>query len=109
VRTLAARHRRDGLASPALLHQIRAAMFRAGTSRPRHKDAGDPTGGPSSNGHHRDWISAGEAVSLLGLSRRHVQRLAADPRGGLGGVRVGRTWALKRSLVLALARGKAAK
>jgi excisionase family DNA binding protein len=96
----------DGLPS-ADLQRLARALFRAHTiamSRPRRGLASHATGGPCSNGQDgADLISVGEAAALLRVSRRQVQRLAADPRGGLGGVRVGQTWALDRGAVLALA------
>jgi len=109
---LAARHRRDGVTSPPLLHELRTVLFRATTMSPtRHKDAGHTLGGPCCNGQDpSDLISVGEASALLGISARTVQRMAADrSRGGLEAIRVGRTWALAKAPVLALAeRRKAA-
>ena len=109
---LAARHHRDGLASPALLHTLRAALYGATTSPPRRKvSMAMDTSACCTCQDGDDWISAGEAALLLGLSRRQVQRMAAKHYwGGAGAIRVGRTWALQRAPVLALAeRRKAAK
>ena len=106
VLALAARHNRDGINTPPLLHELRAALFRAITMWPtRHKDAGHTIGGPCCNGQGAsDWCSVGEASALLGISRRQVQRMATDrSRGGLEAIRVGRTWALRKAPVLALA------
>jgi hypothetical protein len=111
-----ARHHRDGVASPPLLHELRAQLYRATTttmSPARHKDAGQPQ--PVSGctcQHGDDWIGAGEAAALLQLSRRQVQRMCAEHYwGGADTIRVGRTWALRRAPVLALAaeRRKAAE
>ena len=99
------RRRLDGLPS-ADLQQLARALRRA-------QDVA--TGTPIvqciaefvvSSGQDDDLISVGEAAGLLQLSRRHVARLAAGP-GGLGAVRIGRTWALRRSIVLALAKERA--
>ena len=49
------------------------------------------------------WLSVGDAAALLRLSRRQVQRMAADQRGGLDAIRIGRTWLLNRATALALA------
>ena len=101
---LAARHRRDGVTSPPLLHELRTVLFRATTMSPtRHKDAGHTLGGPCCNGQDpSDLVTVAEAAELLRLSKRQVQRLAAHS-GGLGGVRVGRIWMLAKAPVLALA------
>jgi excisionase family DNA binding protein len=103
---LLARHRLDGIVSPPLLHEARTVLFRATTmSPPRHKDAGHTIGSTQSNGQEAcDWLSVGEAAALLQRSRRTVQRMAAEPRrGGLETIRVGRTLALRKAPVLALA------
>ena len=109
---LLARHRLDGIVSPTLLHTLRAELFRATTMSPRRqKDAGHTTGGPCSNGQGCSaWCSTGEAAVLLGVSRRTVQRMAADcGRDGLEVIRVGGAVVLRRAPVLALAaRRKAA-
>jgi excisionase family DNA binding protein len=106
------REHRDGVTPSPLLHQLRRELYRATTmSPPRHKDAGHTTGGPCCNGQGAsDWCSVGEASALLGISRRQVQRMATDRSGGgLEAIRVGRTWALRKAPVLALAeRRKAA-
>ena len=67
VIALAARHHRDGLSSPPLLHTLRKELFRATTmSPPRHKDAGHTIGSTQSNGQGAcDWLSVGEAAALL--------------------------------------------
>ena len=103
---LAVRHNRDGITPPPLLHQLRAVLFRATTmSPPRHLLDETPPPGPRSNSQGvSDWLSVGEASALLGISRRQVQRMATDrSRGGLEAIRVGRTWALRKAPVLALA------
>jgi excisionase family DNA binding protein len=99
------RHRRDGLAPPALLHQLRATLYRAVMSLERHElptAADDQPCCECQGGGGR--VSVSEAAQLLQLSRRQVQRRAADHiRGGLVGVRIGRTWLLDRRAVLTLA------
>ena len=78
-------------------------MYRAYEMSPtRHEIDTAADDQPCSKSQDDDLISVGEAAVLLGLSRRSVQRLAADP-GGLSAVRIGHTWALRRSVVLALA------
>ena len=103
----------DGVTPPPLLHELRAALFRATTMSPtRRNNAADHLVPPQSTCQDSsDWCSVGEASALLGISRRQVQRMATDrSRGGLEAIRVGRTWALRKAPVLALAeRRKAAK
>jgi hypothetical protein len=106
VLALAIRHRRDGVASPALLHELRTVLYRATTmSPPRHKVSHvyESSSCCGCQGEC-DWLSVGEVSSLLGVSRRQVQRMAAESsrRGGLDAI-VGRTWALRRAPALALA------
>jgi excisionase family DNA binding protein len=101
-----ARRRADGLPS-ADLQQLARELYRAhtiATSRSRHELGAAAASASRSNGQDgANLIGAGEAAALLRLSRRQIQRLAADRRrGGLGGVRVGRAWAFDRSAVLAL-------
>jgi excisionase family DNA binding protein len=89
------------------LQELALALFRAHMSHERHELAGPSNIQPGLNGQDpSDRLSVGEAAVLLGLSRRQVQRLAASP-GGLGAVRVGRTWMLDRAPVLALAERRA--
>jgi hypothetical protein len=108
---LAARHHRDGLASPALLHALRAELYRASMSRSRRKLAtavDTPACCTCQDGD--DWIGVAAASALLSVSRRQVQRLAEHDAGLLGARRIGSIWALRRSAVLALAeRRKAVK
>jgi excisionase family DNA binding protein len=110
VLALTIRHRRDGVSSPPLLHTLRTVLFRAATSPPRHRLAETTLAETSCDGQvPSDWCSTGEASFLLGVSRRQVQRMAAEHgRGGLDAIRVGRTWLLPRAPVLALARERQA-
>src|SRR5262245_41647639 len=108
---LAVRHRRDGITSPPLLHELRTALYRATMSPPR-REACNALRSSACCGCQgaNDWCTTGEAADLLRVSRRQVQRMAAEPRGGLEAIRIGGTWALRRSTVLALAqRRKAAR
>jgi excisionase family DNA binding protein len=100
-----ARRRRDGMPVTDLLELARALRraHDAAMSRPRHELATPSDDPPRWNGQDlSDRLSVADAATFLRLSRRQVQRLAKSP-GGLGAVRVGRTWALDRALVLALA------
>ena len=109
---LVARHHRDGVSSPTLLHSLRKELFRATTtmSPQRHKDAGNAAGGSCCDGQEaRDWCSTGEASFLLGVSRRTIQRLAANrSRDGVEAIRVGRVYMLRLAPLLALAREREA-
>jgi hypothetical protein len=109
VLALAARHNRDGITPPPLLHELRAALFRATTmSPPRHELANALASSSCCDCQNpRDLCTTSDAAALLQLSRRQVQRLAAGP-GGLG-VRVGRTWAMHKAPVLALANERKAR
>ena len=49
-----------------------------------------------------DWIDVAEAAELLVVSRRHVRRLAPSLSPGQA-KRIGRSWALRKAPVLALA------
>ena len=101
---LAARHRRDGVSSPPLLHDARTALFRATTSPPRHELAtAVDTSACCKCQNGDDWINVAAAARLLSVSRRTVQRLAEHDADLLGARRIGSVWALKRSAVLALA------
>jgi hypothetical protein len=110
VLALAARHRRDGITSPPLLHELRTVLFRATMSPPRHKLA---TAAPSSaccTCQDGELVGSAEASRLLAMSRRATQRLAAHDANLLGAVRCGSIWLYRRDAVLALAaRRKAAK
>jgi hypothetical protein len=101
--------RHDGLPSSDL-QQLARALYRAHTeaaSQTRHEVAPGGNDPPRLNGQDpSDLISVADAAGLLRLSKRQVQRLAASP-GGLDGVRVGRTWALAKAPVLALAERRA--
>jgi excisionase family DNA binding protein len=106
-----ARRRADGLPT-ADLQQLARELYRAhtiATSRSRRELGAAAASASRSNGQDGvNLIGAGEAAALLRLSRRQIQRLAADRiRGGLGGVRVGRAWAFDRSAVLTLAKERA--
>jgi hypothetical protein len=104
---LAARHHRDGLASPPMLHTLRAELFRATMSPQRHKDARPPTPAPHCTCHDSAYVDSAAAAELLQLSRRSAQRLAAK---GLDAVRCGSIWLSRRAAVMALAeRRKAVK
>lgn len=106
---LAARHHRDGLAAPTLLHDACAALFRATVSPPRHEDDGQRAARSCCTCQDADdWISVAAAARLLALSRRQVQRLAVHDAGLLGARRIGSIWALQRSAVLALTPGRKA-
>jgi len=103
-----ARHHRDGLSSPPLLHQLRAALFRAVMSVPRHELADAGTAAPCCACQNGSLIGTAQAAEILSLSPRQVTRLAAQ-NVGLGR-RLGRAWVLRSGAVLALAeRRKAAK
>lgn len=96
------RRRTNGAPSDEL-RQLAKALFRAYEMSPtRHEIDTAADDQPCSKSQGDDLISVGEAAALLGLSRRSVQRMAAGP-GGLSAVRIGHTWALHRSVVLALA------
>ena len=100
--------RSDGLPF-ADLQELATALYRAHMSSERHELAGPSNIQPGLNGQDpSDRLSVGEAATILRLSRRQVQRLAASP-GGLGAVRVGRAWMLDRAPVLALARERKAR
>ena len=100
VLALAIRHRRDGLASPALLHELRAELYRATMSPQRHKDARPPTPAPHCDCHDSAYVDSAAAAELLGLSRRSAQRLATD---GLCAIRCGWIWLYRRDAVMTLA------
>ena len=107
---LIARQHRDGLAASTLLHEARTAFYRAtSVSQARHQVGDHAPAESCCTCQDGDLIDTGAAANLLGLSRRQVQRLAADPWGGVGGVRVGGTWALDRGAVLALATARERK
>jgi excisionase family DNA binding protein len=95
-------HRRANGTPSDDLRQLAKMLYRAYLSPARHgiDSAADTPAG--SKGQDDDLISVGEAAHILGLSRRSVQRMCADP-GGLSAIRIGHTWALRRSVVLALA------
>jgi excisionase family DNA binding protein len=102
--------RADGLPSRDLQELARALRRAHDASPPRHLLGDTPTAGACCEGQAAGaWCSAGEAAFLLGVSRRTVQRMAADPRGGLDAIRIGRTWALRRAPVLALAAARERK
>ena len=107
---LAVHHHRDGLSSPPLLHTLRAELFRATMSGPRHRLAETMPAAPCSRCQCGDaLIGTAEAATLLSLSPRQVARLASRDVG-LGGIRLRHAWVLRRAPVLALAaRRKAAR
>jgi hypothetical protein len=105
VLALAIRHRRDGLASPALLHTLRAELFRATMSPRRHKDARPSTPAPHCDCHDSVYVDSAAAAELLGLSRRSVQRLTGN---GLDAVRCGSIWLYRRDAVMTLAKRREA-
>ncbi len=94
--------RRSSGASSDDLRQLAKLLYRAYMSPQRHEIDTAADTPASSKSQDDDLISVGEAALILVLSRRSVQRMAADP-GGLSAVRIGHTWALRRSVVLALA------
>lgn len=106
---LGIRQRRpDGLPAHDLL-ELAKTLFcahTAATSRSRHELVDSVPAESCCEGQGAsDWCSVGEAAALLRLSRRQVQRPAADSRwGGVDGVCVGRAWMLRRVPVLALAK-----
>ena len=107
VIALAGRHHRDGLASPPMLHTLRAELFRATMSQQRHQLAETLPAGSSRTCHDSAYVDSAAAAQFLGLSRRSAQRLAAN---GLDAVRCGSIWLFDRGAVMALAeRRKAAK
>ena len=93
-------HRRANGTPSYELRQLAKMLYRAYMSPPRHELATGADTPAGSKSQDDDLISVGEAALILGLSRRSVQRMAADP-GGLSAVRIGHTWALRRSVVLA--------
>jgi excisionase family DNA binding protein len=98
------RRRADGLPT-ADLQQLARALRRAHEmSLERHLLANALASSSCCGGQDPcdDWCSTGEAASLLGLSRRSVQRMAAEARR-LESIRVGRTYLLRLAPVLALA------
>jgi excisionase family DNA binding protein len=101
VLALAARHNRDGIIPPPLLHDIRTLLYRAVMSPTRHKDASDVVRGACCEHQQSrdDWCTTGEAAFLLGISRRSVQRMVKDP-GGPEAIRVGRTYLLRLAPLL---------
>jgi Helix-turn-helix domain len=104
---LAVHHHRDGLSSPAMLHTLRAELYRATMSQQRHQLAETLPAGSSRTCHDSAYVDSAAAAELLGLSRRSAQRLAAN---GLDAVRCGSIWLFDRGAVMALAeRRKAAK
>ena len=87
---------------PPLLHQLRAELYRAVTSATGHELAGEIPAESCCNGQDgADLIGVSEAAGILSISPRQARRLAAQV--GLGGVRIGKAWALRRAPVLALA------
>ncbi len=103
VLTLAARHHRDGLASPPLLHEIRTALYRVMSAPGREIASAAPTKPCCTCQSASDLISTTEAATLLSISPRQVTRLAAQDDAVLGGFRLGNAWVLRRTPVLALA------
>jgi hypothetical protein len=97
-------HRTDGLPSSdllALAKVLRRAHINA-MSGSGHELADPAPGQPccACRGG-ADLIGVSEAAVILSISPRQARRLAAQV--GLGGVRIGKAWALDRSAVLALA------
>ena len=100
VHALAIRQHRDGLAPPPLLAEARTALFRAATSRRRHRLDETPPTTPCCDGHDSAYVDSAAAAELLGLSRRQALRLAAN---GLDAVRCGSIWLFPRGAVMTLA------
>jgi len=92
-----------GCRRPALLHELRAALYRA-MSAGGHKDADSPFEQQCYNGQCGDLIDSAEAAHLLKVSRRQARRLVH----GLEGARCGSIWLTRRSAVLALAQEREA-
>jgi len=104
VLALAIRHPLDGVSSPALLHTLRAMLYRAATSRPRHELATAVGASACCTCQHGELIGSAAAAGLLAMSRRQTQRLAATDDGSLlGAVRCGSVWLYQRNAVLTLA------
>lgn len=96
-------HRRANGVPSGDLQELARLLYRAYTSPQRHEIASAADTPAGLNGQDRDsWIATDEAAVLLGRSRRQVQRMARAP-GGLDSIRVGRTYAVRLSAVLALA------
>jgi hypothetical protein len=105
---LVMRQHRDGVASPPLLHDLRAVLYRAVMSAPGHEiDTGAAALSCCGCRDGADPISVADAAALLRLSLRQVRRLAAE-NAVLGGRRIGHAWTLERGAVLALARQREA-
>lgn len=98
---LIARRHRDGLGASPLLQQAVTTLHRACMSQARHEDAHLTPAESDCGGQHGDWIGVAEAAEVLGLSKRHTQRLAAS--GLLGGARCGSIWMLRKATVLTMA------
>lgn len=103
VLALAARHHRDGVSSPPLLHELRAALYRAVMSATGHELVNALTSSACCDCQDgADLIGVAEAATILSVSPRQARRLAAQ-NVGLGGQRIGKAWALRRAPVLVLA------
>ena len=101
------RRHRDGVSSHDLT-ELRTVLYRACMSARRHRDdSRRPTTSCCTCQDGADLIGTTEAATLLSLTPRQVARLAARDVG-LGGIRLGHAWVLKRAPVLALAREREA-
>ena len=88
--------------SPVLLHAVELQVHRALMSARGHQVAECVAAQTHSKSQSDDdWMTVSEAATELGVSQRHVRRLA---RSCQLGQRVGATWAINRGAALALAR-----
>ena len=97
-------HRRANGVPGHDLQELARLLYRAYNMSPQRHELDTAADTPEGlKGQDRDsWIATDEAAVLLGRSRRQVQRMARAP-GGLDSIRVGRTYAVRLSAVLALA------
>ena len=101
------RHHRDGVAPPPLLHALRAALYRATTSPPRHRVAETRPPDMLPAAGTGDLIGVAEADALVAFSS--TGGAASQPGCRARRLRLGHAWVLRRAPVLALAaRRKAA-
>ena len=103
-------HRRANGVPSRDLQAAAQALYRAHMSPPRHElaTAADTSASWDHQQSRDDWVTTAEAASLLGLSRRSVQRMAKAP-GGLDSIRVGRTYLLRSAPLLVQANERRAR
>jgi ABC-type dipeptide/oligopeptide/nickel transport system ATPase subunit len=83
--------------------QLLRTIHTARMSQPRHELASyEVVEAHSDRQDVDDWIDVTEAAEILAVTRRQVQRLAPSFSPGEA-KRIGKSWALKRAPVLALA------